>query len=622
MRATRYLANIYFSENAEKATTQYGPIEDWDVSQVTDMHKIFVDVGNRWKPLLGASDFNADISKWQTGNVVTMESMFYQASSFNKPIGNWNTAKVANMERMFDGASSFNQYIGSWNTASVATMAYMFSGATAFNKPLASWNTSSVITMAGMFHVATAFNQPIGAWNVVSVTTMKDMFCSAVAFDQSLIYWNTSSVTTMADMFSGATSFDQHPGDWTGKIAHPKLWRQCQANVGAGHGSHTDAELLQKDANAQAGFGAFTDATVATQQQDNMDAGHGDYTDTELQAQRQANLAAGFGEVTDAEVADAKMAEWSKGVGGRKSSGFALAIAREGQIIREERRASQKGGPARNRRRNRRFRGNAAERMKTIKDVYGADVDSVLRQHGDSSTIFENLLNMAPSDSTLACATFSRLIATEKDVKAENERNNANMAALDSIDRRSRLAEASAAMGRHRQAYDKVFKQWVAKVFFRLQAAHAGVESAVAARASWLPDEAESWLQQANPWRGEGIKPNSKRCVLPTANFPRVLADPALTASSTRVPLRGLPICLRLYHGPRVGPRAGTWPASSAPLAGTPRPRRSPSSARSAPASPPRSAPPRSCSPSRPSRPRRGSWRRRSCSTGSSTRSG
>ena len=46
----------------------------------------------------GKSTFNGDISKWDTGKVTTMYSMFYQASAFNQDIGSWNTAQVTDYE--------------------------------------------------------------------------------------------------------------------------------------------------------------------------------------------------------------------------------------------------------------------------------------------------------------------------------------------------------------------------------------------------------------------------------------------------------------------------------------------------------------------------------------------
>ena len=40
----------------------YGPIEDWDVSDVTNLKWVFYNFGS----------FNSDLSKWETGNVTTM----------------------------------------------------------------------------------------------------------------------------------------------------------------------------------------------------------------------------------------------------------------------------------------------------------------------------------------------------------------------------------------------------------------------------------------------------------------------------------------------------------------------------------------------------------------------
>ena len=91
----------------------------------------------------GKSDFNEDISNWDTSSVTSMDMMFSRASAFNQPIGNWNTASVTDMSHMFWRASSFNQDIGNWNTASVTDMRHMFSGASAFNQNLCAWRDNN-----------------------------------------------------------------------------------------------------------------------------------------------------------------------------------------------------------------------------------------------------------------------------------------------------------------------------------------------------------------------------------------------------------------------------------------------------------------------------------------------
>eukprot|EP00808_Paulinella_micropora_P018712 g27045.t1 len=50
---------------------------------------------------------------------------------------------VTKMPRIFFYASNFNQDLSSWNTSSVTDMSYMFWGASKFNQPLNTWNTSS-----------------------------------------------------------------------------------------------------------------------------------------------------------------------------------------------------------------------------------------------------------------------------------------------------------------------------------------------------------------------------------------------------------------------------------------------------------------------------------------------
>ena len=107
------------------SSSEYGIMPNWDTSLVTDMG------GGTWPELKGFGDkstFNADISKWDTGQVTNMYSMFLWASAFNQDIGSWNTAQVTDMRNMFNLASAFNQDIGSWNTEKVTNMKVMFYG--------------------------------------------------------------------------------------------------------------------------------------------------------------------------------------------------------------------------------------------------------------------------------------------------------------------------------------------------------------------------------------------------------------------------------------------------------------------------------------------------------------
>ena len=60
------MVSDWVAGGASKSTVvaKYGPIEDWDMSEVTNMKFVFSDLHS----------FNADISKWNTSAVTTMEN--------------------------------------------------------------------------------------------------------------------------------------------------------------------------------------------------------------------------------------------------------------------------------------------------------------------------------------------------------------------------------------------------------------------------------------------------------------------------------------------------------------------------------------------------------------------
>ena len=184
----------------------YGTMPNWDVSLVEDMSGY--DGG--FQGFGGQSTFNGDISKWNTGKVTNMFSMFRDASAFNQDIGSWNTEKVTYMAYMFYAASAFNQDIGSWNTEKVTSMNSMFAFASAFNQDIGSWNTEKVTTMMYMFYQAPAFNQDIGSWNTAEVTNMQYMFSYASAFNHDISSWTgTAATSAQTNMFLDASAFQE-----------------------------------------------------------------------------------------------------------------------------------------------------------------------------------------------------------------------------------------------------------------------------------------------------------------------------------------------------------------------------------------------------------------------------
>jgi surface protein len=174
-------------------------ISSWDTSSVTNMQSMFY-----------ISPFDQDISGWDVSSVTNMGSMF-SGSEFNKTISEWDTSSVTNMQSMFDNSKQFNQDISEWDTSSVTDMARMFSSSQ-FNKTISEWDTSSVTNMDGMFY-DTEFNQDLSGWDTSSVTNMNYMF-SHSQFNQDISTWDVSSVTDMDQMFAYVKQFNQDLSGW------------------------------------------------------------------------------------------------------------------------------------------------------------------------------------------------------------------------------------------------------------------------------------------------------------------------------------------------------------------------------------------------------------------------
>jgi len=65
------------------------------VSNVTNMYGVFED----------ATDFNGNISDWDTSSVLDMDDMFLSASAFNQDLSDWCVTNIATEPTNFDTGS-------------------------------------------------------------------------------------------------------------------------------------------------------------------------------------------------------------------------------------------------------------------------------------------------------------------------------------------------------------------------------------------------------------------------------------------------------------------------------------------------------------------------------------
>jgi surface protein len=189
-------------DGSDSASVQYGEINTWDTSLITDMSNLFY------------GDFNGNISNWDVSSVTYMTDMFGFAFEFNQDISDWDVSNVTDMKYMFENADSFNQDLSDWDVSSVTEMSGMFYDTTSFNGDISGWDVSSVIGMGAMFYDATSFNGDISGWDVSSVIAMFYMFYDATSFNGDISGWDVSSVITMEEMFNGALEFNGNISSW------------------------------------------------------------------------------------------------------------------------------------------------------------------------------------------------------------------------------------------------------------------------------------------------------------------------------------------------------------------------------------------------------------------------
>lgn len=192
-------------------------MNNWDMKRLVNFNNMFK----------GASNFNANISAWNTSSANLFVEVFGQCVAFNQNIGGWNTAGVTSMDSIFAGATSFNQNISAWNVGAVTNLMNVFNGATAFNQNIGSWNTGSATRMDDMFNGATSFNQNIGSWNMANVTAAPRMFngvtLTNAVYNGILVGWAVAGTRASVTFSGGNSHYDSTSGGYDGVTARAYL---------------------------------------------------------------------------------------------------------------------------------------------------------------------------------------------------------------------------------------------------------------------------------------------------------------------------------------------------------------------------------------------------------------
>jgi surface protein len=92
-------AQLWVSNQAS-ATSTYGLVPTWDLSQVTTTEKLWCGwdasyCGQAY--MTTRQSFNGDLSIWDVSKVTTMKWTFLKAQAFNGDISKWDVSKVINL---------------------------------------------------------------------------------------------------------------------------------------------------------------------------------------------------------------------------------------------------------------------------------------------------------------------------------------------------------------------------------------------------------------------------------------------------------------------------------------------------------------------------------------------
>ena len=87
--------------NEDNAKTEYGDINTWDVSAITDFSYL---IPSNYK--VGVVSyyyaFNSDISNWDVSNGTDFSHMFSGITNFNQDISNWDVSNGTDFSNMFN----------------------------------------------------------------------------------------------------------------------------------------------------------------------------------------------------------------------------------------------------------------------------------------------------------------------------------------------------------------------------------------------------------------------------------------------------------------------------------------------------------------------------------------
>ena len=85
--------------------------------------------------------------------------MFGGANVFNQPLNDWDVSSVTNMNTMFSNAWAFNQPLDKWDVSNVEKMNFMFRYADSFDQSFSTWTPKDGVETYDMLYLAVSMSE-------------------------------------------------------------------------------------------------------------------------------------------------------------------------------------------------------------------------------------------------------------------------------------------------------------------------------------------------------------------------------------------------------------------------------------------------------------------------------
>lgn len=157
---------------------------------------------------------NLDLSNFNTSKVTDMCIMFYRCESLTElNLKSFDTSRVVNMSYMFEDCGSItNLDLCYFNTQKLIKMTGMFSRCSSLKSiNLSSFDTSKVVDMKQLFEDCTSLNSiDLNSFDTSNVIDMSWMFCMCKSLERlDLSSFNFSNVKYAHDMFVGCAKLKE-----------------------------------------------------------------------------------------------------------------------------------------------------------------------------------------------------------------------------------------------------------------------------------------------------------------------------------------------------------------------------------------------------------------------------